>query len=88
LEIEHGHCVSWIESRCPLQFSVFLLTGTFVITWGIVGSYALFPEAATAMFGAINGGSLRGAARLWHLPAFFLAGVVYEDWSLLPFFYR
>ncbi|MCU4653453.1 CPBP family intramembrane metalloprotease [Roseibacterium sp. SDUM158016] len=32
-------------------------------------------------------GALIGAAwGLWHLPAFYLAGVVYENWSFLPFF--
>lgn len=32
-------------------------------------------------------GLLIGAAwGLWHLPAFYLAGVVYENWSFLPFF--
>jgi membrane protease YdiL (CAAX protease family) len=28
---------------------------TFLITWGLVGVYILWPEAATARFGAING---------------------------------
>lgn len=32
-------------------------------------------------------GALIGASwGLWHLPAFYLAGVVYENWSFLPFF--
>jgi hypothetical protein len=32
-------------------------------------------------------GMLIGATwGVWHLPAFYLAGVVYEDWSFLPFF--
>jgi uncharacterized protein len=32
-------------------------------------------------------GALIGAAwGVWHLPAFYLAGVVYENWSFLPFF--
>ena len=32
-------------------------------------------------------GAIIGAAwGIWHLPAFYLAGVVYEDWSFLPFF--
>jgi hypothetical protein len=31
-------------------------------------------------------GALIGTAwGIWHLPAFFLAGVVYEDWNFLPF---
>ena len=34
---------------------VFVLV-TFVITWGIVGSYILFPEDASAVFGQISGG--------------------------------
>jgi membrane protease YdiL (CAAX protease family) len=32
-------------------------------------------------------GTIIGAAwGVWHLPAFYLAGVVYENWSFLPFF--
>ncbi len=32
-------------------------------------------------------GAIIGAAwGFWHLPAFYLAGVVYENWSFLPFF--
>jgi len=32
-------------------------------------------------------GAIIGAAwGIWHLPAFYLAGVVYENWSFLPFF--
>jgi membrane protease YdiL (CAAX protease family) len=32
-------------------------------------------------------GAIIGAAwGVWHLPAFYLAGVVYENWSFLPFF--
>jgi len=32
-------------------------------------------------------GAVIGAAwGIWHLPAFYLAGVVYEGWSFLPFF--
>ena len=35
----------------------------------------------------IRAGALIGAAwGLWHLPAFFLAGVVFADWNFLPFF--
>jgi hypothetical protein len=34
----------------------------------------------------IFAGALIGTAwGVWHLPAFFLAGVVYEDWNFLPF---
>ncbi|PUB10147.1 CPBP family intramembrane glutamic endopeptidase [Yoonia sediminilitoris] len=36
------------------------------------------PLWAGALIGAIWG--------LWHLPAFFLAGVVFAEWSFLPFF--
>lgn len=38
----------------------------------------LAPFWAGAIIGATWG--------IWHLPAFYLAGVVYEDWSFLPFF--
>jgi len=36
------------------------------------------PIWAGALIGAIWG--------VWHLPAFFLAGVVFEEWNFLPFF--
>jgi len=36
------------------------------------------PIWAGALIGALWG--------VWHLPAFFLAGVVFEDWTFLPFF--
>ncbi|TCO77701.1 CPBP family intramembrane glutamic endopeptidase [Chromatocurvus halotolerans] len=36
------------------------------------------PFWAGALIGAVWG--------IWHLPAFFLAGVVFENWSFLPFF--
>lgn len=31
-------------------------------------------------------GAIIGATwRIWHLPAFYLSGMVFEDWSFLPF---
>ena len=32
------------------------------------------------------GATIGAAWGVWHLPAFYLAGVVYENWSFLPFF--
>ena len=46
---------------------------TFLITWGLIGVYILFPDTA-ATWG------------LWHLPAFFLSNTVFANWGFLPFF--
>ena len=35
---------------------LYFLIGTFAITWGVIGSYILFPEIAVSLFGAISGG--------------------------------
>ncbi len=40
----------------PCSSLILFVTGTFTITWGIVGSYILFPETAAALFGVISGG--------------------------------
>ena len=40
----------------PTMALVFFVPVTFAITWGIVGSYILFPETTVALFGDISGG--------------------------------
>jgi membrane protease YdiL (CAAX protease family) len=39
----------------PSQALIYFVLLTFAITWGIAGSYILFPEQAAAMFGEIEG---------------------------------
>ncbi len=50
--------------------------------WRGVAQPILQRHVAPIWAGAIIGATWG----LWHLPAFFLAGVVYEDWNFLPFF--
>ena len=43
------------SSGVPSRALIYFLLLTFAITWGIAGSYILFPEQAAAMFGEIAG---------------------------------
>jgi len=54
-----------VPSRCcvPITALAPFAIGTFAVTWGIIGFYILFPNQATAWFGAMSG----------RHPAFFLA---------------
>jgi hypothetical protein len=43
------------EHRVPSSALWFFFPATFLVTWAIVGSYILFPEAMAARFGQISG---------------------------------
>jgi len=45
-----------IHRGIPSLAIVFFVLGTFAITWGILGSYILFPETTVSLFGEISSG--------------------------------
>jgi uncharacterized protein len=45
-----------MDREVPSRALAFFLTGTFSITWGVIGSYILLPDLAVALFGEIGGG--------------------------------
>jgi hypothetical protein len=45
-----------LHREVPSLAIVFFVLGTFAITWGILGSYILFPEATVSLFEEISGG--------------------------------
>jgi hypothetical protein len=44
------------QRRVPSTALLYFLLGTFAITWGVIGSYILFPDIAVSLFGEISGG--------------------------------
>jgi len=65
-----------------LMFMMLFLGPMEEFGWRGVAQPLLQRHVAPFWAGAIIG----TAWGIWHLPAFYLAGVVYEDWSFLPFF--
>jgi membrane protease YdiL (CAAX protease family) len=65
-----------------LMFMMLFLGPMEEFGWRGVAQSLLQRHVAPFWAGAIIG----AAWGVWHLPAFYLAGVVYENWSFLPFF--
>lgn len=65
-----------------LMFMMLFLGPLEEFGWRGVAQPLLQRHVAPFWAGAIIG----TAWGVWHLPAFYLAGVVYENWSFLPFF--
>jgi membrane protease YdiL (CAAX protease family) len=64
-----------------LMFMMLLLGPVEELGWRGVAQPLLQRHVAPFWAGAIIGTTWG----VWHLPAFYLAGVVYEEWSFLPF---
>ena len=71
-----------VGAMVALMFMMLFLGPMEEFGWRGVAQPLLQRHVAPFWAGAIIG----AAWGVWHLPAFYLAGVVYENWSFLPFF--
>ena len=71
-----------VGAMVGLMFMMLFLGPMEEFGWRGVAQPLLQRLVAPFWAGAIIG----SAWGIWHLPAFYLAGVVYENWSFLPFF--